>query len=182
MIEELITQTLKWILPFIHSDFAILAWHRSGTSFLKTILFLTIISNSLIFLKYNSLSLFLDSFLGFWKKRPKLTRHPSLFSRLIEKYFSWEEKNIIQAEKRGKDLVKSSFHHHYPYLFLCVLAVVPFVLYLNTVIVVAAKIIKKRYKYSIYFILLGNTLKLIFLAGGIYYLKNVIYLLNNLFS
>ncbi len=182
MIEELITQTLKWILPFIHSDFAILAWYRSGTSFLKTIVFLVVISNSLIFLKYHSLSFFFDLFFGFWKKRYKPINNPSLFFRLIEKYFSWEEKNIIRAEKRGKALVKSSFHHHYPYLFLCVLAIVPFVLYLNTVIVVAARIIKKRYKFSIYFILLGNTLKLILLTGGIYYLKNIIYFLNNLFS
>lgn len=182
MIEEFITQTLKWILPFIHSDFAILVWHRSGTSFLKTILFLVVISNSLIFLKYHSLSFFFDLFFGFWKKRYKSINNPSLLFRLIGKYFSWEEKKIIQAEKRGKDLVKSSFHHHYPYLFLCVLAAVPFVLYLNTVIVVAAKMIKKRYKYSIYFILLGNTLKLILLTSGIYYLKNIVYFLNNLFS
>jgi len=182
MIEELITQTLKWILPFIHSDFAILAWYRSGTSFLKTIIFLLVISNSLIFLKYRSLSFFFNLFFGFWKKRYKSINNPSLFFRLIGKYFSWEERKIIQAEKRGKALVKSSFHHHYPYLFLCVLAIVPFILYLNTVIVVAAKIIKKRYRYGIYFILLGNTLKLVFLTGGIYYLKNIIYFLNNLFS
>ena len=182
MIEGLITQTLKWVLPFIHSDFAVLAWHKSGTSPLEIILFLTVISNSLIFLKYNSLSFFFDLFFGFWKKRYKSVNSPSLFFRLIEKYFSWEEKNIIQAEKRGKALVKSSFHHHYPYLFLCLLAAIPFILYLNTVIVVAARMIKKKYKYSIYFILLGNTLKLIFLTGGIYYLKNAIYFLTNLFS
>lgn len=182
MIEELITQILKWTLPFISSDFAVLAWHKSGTSPLKIILFLTITSNSLIFLKYHFLSFFFDLFFGFWKKRHRSINNPSLFLRLIGKYFSWEEKNMIRAEKRGKALVKSSFHHHYPYLFLCVLAAVPFVLYLNTVIVVAARIIKKRYKYSIYFILLGSTLKLIFLTGAIYYLKNIIYFLSNLFS
>ena len=182
MIEELITQILKWTLPFINSDFAVLAWYKSGTSPLKIILFLTITSNSLIFLKYHSLSFFFDLLFGFWKKRYKSVSNPSFFLRLIGKYFSWEEKNIIRAKKRGKALVKSSFHHHYPYLILCVLAAVPFVLYLNTAIVVAARIIKKRYKYSIYFILLGSTLKLIFLTGAIYYLKNTIYFLSNLFS
>jgi len=181
MIEELITQILKWILPFIHCDFAVLAWYKSGISPLKIVLFLAVISNSLIFLKYSFLSFFFDLLFGFWKKRSRSVNNPSLLFRLIGKYFSWEEKNIIQAEKRGKDLVKSSFHRHYPYLFLCVLAVVPFVFYLNTVIVVVAKMIKKKYKYGIYFILLGNTLKIIFLTGGIHYFKNIIYFLNNFF-
>jgi hypothetical protein len=181
MVRELITQFLKWILPFIYCDFAVFAWYKSGAAPLRTILFLAIISNSLIFLKYNSLSLFFDLFLGFWKKRSKTTRHPSLFSRLIEKYSHWEEKNIIQAEKKGKAMVKSYFIH-YPYFFLCLLGAVPFIFYLNTVIVVAARMIKKKHKYGIYFILLGNTFKIIFLTGGIYYFKNLIYFLNNLFS
>jgi len=180
MINELITELLKWILPFAHCDFAVFAWYKSGVTPLKTIIFLTIISNGLIFLKYNSLALFFDSFLGFWKKRPKSV-NPSLFSRLIEKYSSWEGKNILRAEKRGKTLAKSSFSH-YPYLFLCLLAAIPFILYLNTVIIVAAKMVKRKYKYGVYFILLGNTLKLVFLTGGIYYFKNIIDFLNNLFS
>jgi len=176
----------NWWLTLSYTDVAAITWWKAGENWIITFLYLLLTSTILLLGYFGGLSLFnlvswaVKKFLyprikkgsGFKKTRIvkfvlgcyawfKKTR----VLRFILACYSWRLKVSEKiSTKWGKKIAGAMGKHKYWTLFI--LNLVPYVFYVSTATIIAAKL--KRISFGILAILAGNAVKVFYVVGLVY--------------